>query len=197
MQLAQGMNVIQERIQSIFGGSNKVLPTAQLEDALNCEFFAYELRIKGAAYYGFSALSFSASENRMRKRSDIFVVREVLSDKIVVQNRYTKEMATIPRSAIVKQIRRISNITRMDISDDNEFVVARPFGELDQLLKKVYPTDRAKVFERRIREEWPQKVDHGLSNIVFVRKLDLSAPGTRLLGFFSSSPVSLCRYLGY
>ncbi len=76
----------------------------------------------------------------------------------------------------------------MDISADKEFIVSKFYSKLPSVLQSIYPVDQAALFEKRIRADWEKKVQHGVSNFVFARRIDLAAPGTRLIGLFSENP---------
>jgi len=162
-----------------------------LESLLNCEFFAYELRIKGGAYYGFSALSIAGSEERMKKKSQVLVREGEKSGALIVRNRFTKLKFLVPKNCLQREIRSLSGVSKLDVSDESEFVIGKPYPGLSELLKDIYSDAQAKTFERRIRADWQEKVEHGLSKIVFARKTDLSAQGTCLLSIFSRVPLFL------
>jgi hypothetical protein len=175
-------------LHETYSRSHVVKPFQKVANSGGFELFAYELRIKGGKYYGFSALSISASESRMKKNTDVLVYMDEDEKKIRARNRFTNEIFSIPRKAVCRQLRRLSEIDRVDISDDKEYMVCKYYDELPHVLLKIYPAEMAKTFEQRIRREWEKKVNHGLSSFVFTRKIDLSASGTHLLSLFSEQP---------
>ena len=120
-------------MKKAYGASEKMAPISDVEKKLGCELYAYELRVKGGAYYGFSALSVSTSEDRMKKKSDIFVFDGENEKSIVARNRFTKETVQIPKSAVCKQIRRLSGVGTIDISSDNEYLISKPYGGLPDI----------------------------------------------------------------
>lgn len=187
----KGFNTILLRVHDIYQGNNLIAKVVSLESNLGCEFFAYELRIKGGAYYGLSALSISGSMDRAKKKTDLLVYDGQTDSEILAKNRFTKEIVRIPKDSVVKQVRRLSGVTTMDLSSDTEFIVSRPFPGIEGLLRKAYPENQARIFESRIRRDWTEKVRHGLSNIVLARRIDLSAPGTCVTSSCSSDPFFL------
>lgn len=178
-------------LHRVYQSRKKVIATGDLEKETGCEFFAYELRIRGGAHYGFSALSISDSIERMKKKSDVLLFQSEDESSVTARNRFTNELVTMPKSCVCKQIRRLSSVGTMEITNDKEFLVSKPFLGLDKLLLSVYPEGQSKVFESRIRMEWEEKVMHGVSNIVLARRIDLAAPGTRHLSLYSESPMFL------
>lgn len=168
--------------------SSKVKPFVDIAQSNGYDLFAYELRIKGGAHYGSSALSISASEKRMKKKVDVLVYLDSDERELKVMNRFTKEVINVPRSHVTGQVRRFSDIDHMNITKDNEFIICSHYNRLLNLLESIYPEIEAKEFEKRIKREWTKKVKHGISNFTFVRRINLAAPGTRLLALFSDSP---------
>jgi type I restriction-modification system DNA methylase subunit len=175
-------------LHNSYSNSGKVRQFHNVAKSAKFDLFAYELRIKGGMYYGFSALSISASENRMKKKTDLLLYLEQNERNIKAKNRFTDEIYTYPKAAVVGQVRRISDIDHMNISNDNEFVVSRYFDDLPSILKAIYSEEKKKEFEYKIRREWRKKVEHGISNFVFARRIDLTARGTKLLSLFSEKP---------
>jgi type I restriction-modification system DNA methylase subunit len=171
-----------------YSKSGKIRQFHNVAKSAKFDLFAYELRIKGGKYYGFSALSISASEIRMKKNTDVLLYLEQNERNIKAKNRFTNEIYTYPKAAVVKQVRRISDIDRMNISDDNEFVVSKYFDDLPSILKSIYSEEKAKELEYKIRREWRKKVAHGMSRFIFTRKIDLTARGTCLLSLYSEEP---------
>ena len=187
----RGFNSALTRTHKIYQDNSIIVNVGDLESNLGCEFFAYELRIKGGAYYGLSALSISGSMDRAKKKTDLLVYERQTDTEIFATNRLTKEVIKIPRNSIVKQVRRLSGVKTPDLSSDTEFIVSRPFPGIEGLLRKAYPESQARVFESRLRRDWTEKVRHGLSNIVLARRIDLSAPGTCVISACSSDPFFL------
>ncbi len=171
-----------------YSKSGKIRQFHNVAKSAHFELFAYELRIKGGAYYGFSALSISASELRMKKNTDILLYLDESERSIRAKSRFTNEIYTYPKTAVVRQVRRISDIDHMNISGDNEFVVSKYFDDLPRILKSIYSEEKEKELEYRIRREWRKKVAHGMSRFIFTRKIDLAARGTCLLSLFSEEP---------
>lgn len=177
-----------ETLHKHYKTSGKVNLFADIAKTANYDLFAYELRIKGGAYYGSSALSISASEKRMKKNVDVLVYSDSNSRTLRATNRFTKQITEIPISHVTGQIRRFSEIDHMDITQDQEFIINSHFNGLINLLESIYPKDEATIFEKRIKQDWAKKINHGTSNFAFVRRINLAAPGTKLLALFSDTP---------
>jgi len=171
--------------------SGKMTTLEALQEVHGADLFAYQLRVKGGAFYGFSALSIVRSEERAKKKHDVYVYQGTSNGSIVAQNRFTKESFQFPRSRIVPCVRRLSDVRKLDFSDCSDYAVSEYYEGVDRLLRDVYPESKVKRFLQRIRAEWKEKVASGRSQICLARRIDLAAPGTRMLAVYSSEPAFL------
>lgn len=176
---------VSENMETIYKNSRFITELKQLEKSLGCDLFAYELRIKGGAFYGYSALSISESEQRMKKKRDKLVFQNQSPRSIFVRNRFTNDIFEIPNSAICQQLRRLTGISSIDISQLPEYVVSKPFGNIKNLLATIYDEKETSKFYHRINTDWESKIQHGRSYICIARRINLAAPGTKLLSAFS------------
>lgn len=184
----QGFAELLGSLNSHYQASGKVKPFKKVAQSKGYDLFAYELRIKGGAYYGSSALSISASEKRMKKKVDTLVYLDSNEKELRVRNKFSGEIAIIPRSHVIGQIRRFSNIDHINITEDTEFIISKYYDKLTNLIQTIYSEKDSKIFEQRIKQDWAKKVNHGVANFAFVRRINLAAPGTKLLALYSANP---------
>jgi len=180
---------ILNKINSIFKRSKKVYTFKDMEKNLNCKLFAWLLANKGGQYYGYSSLSIISPTSKSHKKSDIIIFENIKNRNIIVKNKLTKEIFKIPLDHIAKQTRRISGLRNIDSSHNNEFVIDSYFSGLERIMNSVYDKEISKIFVKRIRKEWKDKVRNGISNIWISRRMNLSAPGTCILSTFSEEPT--------
>lgn len=180
---------VENMIREIYSQSTIMITLQHLEKKLGCEFFAYELRIKGGSYYGYSALSIVESEDRALKKTDVLIYKEIKDSKVLFYNRNTSEIQKAPTNAVRRQLRRLSGLEKIDVSGLNEFVIQRAFDGLEQIIESIFPMDLARTYIKRINSDWANKVVRGSSIIVLARKINLSAPGTTVLCVYSEIPT--------
>jgi type I restriction-modification system DNA methylase subunit len=171
-----GFTEVLETLHEHYKRSGKVKPFADIAKSSNYDLFAYELRIKGGAYYGSSALSISASEKRMKKKVDVLVYLDSNEKELRVLNRFTKQVTDVPISHVTGQVRRFSEIDHMNITEDHEYIISSHYTKLINLLESIYSKSDANEFEKRIKREWSKKINHGTSSFAFVRRINLAAP---------------------
>ncbi len=182
---------IKNKLTWLYDKSLLVTTFLELEKEINCEMFAYELRIKGADYYGYSALSIVGSLKRAMKNSDLLIFSQKKKDQIIFVNRKTQDVFSVPLNSVRPQLRRFSQVSKIDCSDLNEYVIARPFPKLENLFLSIYDNKKTNVYMKRIQSEWEEKVIKGSSNLIFSRKIDLSASGTKILAVYQKTPAFL------
>jgi len=125
--------------------------------------------------------------DRAIKKSDIWVVRKVQDRTIAVENRLTQERLSIPRRALKPALRRVSLVSTMDITDNPDYVVVADFQGSREFLKAGAKGMRTSpTFWNR----WRSYVEDRLSRLAIVRRADVSASGTCLLAFYSSTPFA-------
>jgi hypothetical protein len=157
----------------------------------NPDRLSKELGVRGSKYYGFSALFIIRSLNRMKKKHDYLVLERVEEDHIVVKNRYDNTTWNIPRNCVKPCIRRITGITRLDLTDTEDYSISKYYDGLPRIMRSIYPQKKAEFYEGRVKEEWEFKVEHGLSNICLARRINLGAKGTNLIAIYDRNPILL------
>jgi len=127
--------------------------------------------------------------NRAIKKSDIWIVMGRNSRYIHTKNRFLSHTLRIPLHAVEPALRRVSLVDRVDITDTLDYVIVERFEnerEYFRLLKMSLP----EVREPSNWNNWRNYVRDRLSNLALVRRIDLSAPGTRALAFYSDIPFA-------
>jgi len=131
-------------------------------------------------------LSILYEVNRALKSDDIWVKDNILKNHLIAKSRLTQENVKIPLKSLLLSLRRHSGIKYYDISKKADFLIVNKFKEIDTFLLN----DKTKKTFKNNINQWKNYVNKRLGNILIVRKLDLSAPGTTFLSFFSSVPLA-------
>jgi hypothetical protein len=155
------------------------------------EVFAWELRVKGGKYYGFLATSIVRGVAKKQKFKDSLILTHKTANTVSVTNRLTGKLHEIPTTRLRPCVRRLSDIERMDISRETDFVIAEYYPGLRSIIAEMFPPEEAGLIETRLRRDWKAKVDHGLSQVCLARRIDLASPGTHVLAVYSKEPAFL------
>jgi hypothetical protein len=143
---------------------------------------------KGWPYYGFSALSISRTSDRMAKSTDVLLLNRSTRTSLEVQNRRTKQDFSIPLNFVSPSIRRLSEIKTIDVSNDTDFVIHEDYSSLENIYNSVYNQNDVQTLKKRL-VEWKIKVDKCKARMVFARRIDLAASGTRHLALLNDKPM--------
>ncbi|MEM2979763.1 MAG: N-6 DNA methylase [Thermoproteota archaeon] len=163
-------------------GSNLIL-FRELSSQLNASIVEGVESRRGGKVQG---LTISRIE-RAIKKSDKWIIRKIRDRTILVENRFTQDVLSIPFRALRPALRRVSLVNSIDISLHLDYVVVADFQDVKEFLRagaegmKISPT-----FWNR----WRSYVEDRLSRLALVRRADVSASGTCLLAFYSSVPFA-------
>jgi len=97
---------------------------------------------------------------------------------LTIENRFTKEELKVPRKALKRGLRRPARTDQMDLTDILDYVITGKFKNVEKVLKN--PSALAK---------WKNYVKPRLANLLVSRRFDISATGTRLITYYSSTPM--------
>lgn len=109
---------------------------------------------------------------------DMYVTDQENDDSVVAKHRHTGDTFNIPRDHIVPNLRRYSGRQKINLSDIPEYAILDDdWSGGDRYMSL---TD-----EPTIPDKWSDRVDSRLGHISLVRRVDLTAPGTHHLAYYS------------
>jgi len=129
------------------------------------------------------SLTILADESMAMKRSDVWIVSKIREKSLTARHRFLNREIDVPLNSVYPALRRTSGVKRPDISDNLDYVVSKNFSKLEEFLE--ISTGRKST---HFIEKWRKYVEERLGNFIVVRRMDISAPGSALLAFYSSIP---------
>jgi hypothetical protein len=115
------------------------------------------------------------------------------SDRLAPGTRYT-----FPSADVKPCIRRFSYLPSIDISGKTDFIISTVSPDLERTMSAFYTEAESTGFLKRLRESgWARILEHGSARLNVAIRVNLAAPGTTLLAFFSSEPAFLAGAYGY
>jgi type I restriction-modification system DNA methylase subunit len=109
---------------------------------------------------------------------DVWVHESESSDSVTAKHRHLGKTITVDKNDLVPNLRRPSDQPNLDLSNIPEYAVKNPnFDEATEWLK---PTD-----ESDIPNKWPSRVNSRMAHIALVRRVNVTAPGTHHLAYYS------------
>jgi hypothetical protein len=131
-------------------------------------------------------LSVLESEKRALKNSDLWLQEGIRDEKLLARNRITQSKVEIPLECVAPSLRRQSGVEYLDVTTHSDFLLTNNFSCITDFL-----CDQSlnKRFEKN-KKAWKEYINRRKGTVFIGRKFDLSAPGTRLVGFYSSIPLT-------
>ncbi len=127
----------------------------------------------------------NSSIERAIKTSDIWILEKDTKTKLKFRHKVVMADFEIPKNAVQRTIRRASGISKIDITDELDYVIIDKWEQYDDF-QSVAGIKISKLDLERIKKA----IENRIGNLHMVRRLDLSAPGTNGLTFFSSERCS-------
>jgi len=103
----------------------------------------------------------------------------------VAKHRFLDKKISIPINSLRRALRRIAYVKYMDIANVLDYVIVGKFPQLKELLKISTGKEGTHFIG-----SWKKYVQERLGNLIVARRLNISAPGTCLLAFYSSIPAA-------
>jgi hypothetical protein len=128
-------------------------------------------------------LTILADEDKAIKKSDVWVVKKVLGNSLIVKHRYLNKEFAITANSLSRALRRVSGIRRIDVTNSLDYVVSKKFNGLSEFLKMATGNSDTSFIEK-----WRKYVEERLGNFATVRRMDISASGSCVLAFYSKTP---------
>jgi hypothetical protein len=169
-------------------GENSRTRLIKLQDFLN----QTNVKIVGGLGLGggirtmYRQLSVLESEKRALKNSDLWLQEGIRNGKLLARNRITQSKVEIPLECVTPSLRRQSGVEYLDVTTHSDFLLTKNFSCIsdficDQSLNKRFDKNK---------KAWKEYVNRRQGTVFIGRKFDLSAPGTRLISFYSAIPLT-------
>jgi len=153
------------------------------------KFGDYLQHVNGKVREGIGAIEggqyqylFISSSGLTLKKRDVWVLKQNTKNGIIAEHRFSRESMLIPHKSLVRGLRRISGLDKIDVTDNLDFIITKSFPEIDRVLQLFEGKKRDLSFIKK----WEKHVMGTVGNVAFMRRFDISAPGSRLLAFYSS-----------
>jgi len=163
----------------------------QKEQSKLVKFGTYLEEVNGEAREGIGAIEggqyqylfICSKESRAIKKRDVWTVKALREKEVISENRFSKNEAVVPIEATCCGMRRITGVNTIDVTKDLDFIVLRDFPDLPKFLELFKGKERGLSF----MSMWERHVTGMLGNLAFMRRFNISAQGSKLMAFYSSS----------
>jgi len=129
--------------------------------------------------------TFIIQKSRAIKKHDVWIIKKEKAKGIISEHRFLLETIKVPYSAMERGFRRPSGCGILDISDVLDYIVVSKFTNAEQ----IFPNKSHAKKALRDITRWKRIVNLKKANLLVSRRFDLSARGTKLLAFYSNTPI--------
>jgi len=145
--------------------------------------------------FGGDALIACRTEERALRKHERLIYTGQKGRNLLFQDRVTKDTFAIPQDVIAPALRRFPYIDKFELSGDEDFVVKEPFNGAKKLFDSILNQKLAETAYAAFGKEWSHVVESGSARICFPGRINLAAPGTRLLAVHSNRPIFMSSFM--
>jgi hypothetical protein len=113
---------------------------------------------------------------------DVWIITAYSENSIIVKNRHSEDLITIPRRCVLPSLRRITGQTKMDVSYYEEFVVHKKFPHNESFLAL------GGLEGKQISTKWAAYLAERKTNFAIRERFMIGSPGTNLFAYYSNPP---------
>jgi len=117
---------------------------------------------------------------RAIKKEDVWVIIKDTLLGVESRDKLSRRRLFIPNDSLRKALRRISLVSKIDLTDQLDYVLVKGFEGEDEYFKAFLKKAKPPSWDR-----WCAYVEDRLTYLALLRRGDLSAPGTCVLAFYS------------
>ncbi|MCD6192446.1 MAG: N-6 DNA methylase, partial [Candidatus Aminicenantes bacterium] len=123
--------------------------------------------------------------SRATRKGDVWILKKVEKDFIVVTNRFIPNSELkIPRANVVEALRTVAGNKFLDLTNRTDFILLKDFPNSDEFFFE----ERSKY--RKILPIWENYVKNRVGNLIILRRFIIPGPGTIHLCYYSSTPIA-------
>ena len=123
-------------------------------------------------------------ESRALKKKDKWVLKGLKGKKLLAKHRFLDKEIVLPQTVVLPSLRRAATLKKIDVTNEPDFILIKRF----QGFKDFLELSNCKL--RVDMNNFKKYVHARLTHFALVARFNISAPGTRLLGFYSSVPIA-------
>jgi hypothetical protein len=130
------------------------------------------------------------NETRAERKTDHWIVDEIQKDTIIAKHREMDWKIRIPKYVVDNGLRRFSNVTTMDVSNNSDYFIVSWFDEIRKLAEVNLTNIELKEFDKSIVTSWKEIFESRKANLVLTRRPYLVSPGTSAIAFYSDKKIA-------
>jgi hypothetical protein len=138
---------------------------------------------------GIGALYIHKKPSKMLKKIDMWLLKDVKKNEIIIEHKLLNKVISIPRNVLRPAMRRFSGFNSFDVSTEADYIIAKAFPNAKDFLSLSF----GKEVDVAYLKKWNEYVDRLLGNLLLANHVNVSAPNTSILAYYSSTPILVPR----
>lgn len=119
------------------------------------------------------------------KTIDRWIVSKMETTHLEAQDRFSHQTIKVPLRCTDRGFRRPSGVHIMDVTETLDYIVVDGFLGAN----KIFPDEKQAKLALSTISKWRKNVSSKKANLLMSRRFNISAPGTRLLAFYTTIPA--------
>jgi len=179
---------ISSEIGKLFEKSGKATTFGEYLEFIKGEIHESPRGIKRFGYYGLSLVS---KESRALKKHDFWFVKRKTKRKLIVENRFSHLTFGIPIRCVAPNIRRYAGLEHFDINNETDYVIIKPFDELEHFIQSsnIEMNERREAVRVVKNGEWELFVENHSSKLALIYRFRITGAGVHNLAFYSNKKM--------
>jgi hypothetical protein len=118
------------------------------------------------------------------RKEDKWIIQSITPDAIQVRHRFSNSTVSIPPNECIPTHRTFAHNSKIYLDRATDYVITRKFPESNRF----FPDSLLK--SDMILEKWSNYVQKRIGNCILMRRLVITAPGSRFLAYYASPPLA-------
>lgn len=203
LDLEKDYRIVGQELKKILQGNNAVTILSKLKEKNFLELKVAEV-VHGRSStgeghsltrFGGDALVCCRTEERALMKHDRLVYDGQTKESIQFRDKSTGDKFSVPKTAVAPALRRFAYINKFELTCDEDFVISKPFSGVKKIFESILGEEKATSALEAFRKEWASVIESGSSKICLPGRIDLAAPGSKLLAIRDKKPVFMCSFM--
>jgi type I restriction-modification system DNA methylase subunit len=145
--------------------------------------------------FGGDALVICRSEDRALMKHDRLIFKEESPRLIKFFDKQTGDEFSMVKSNVKGALRRFAYFEYIDATGREDFVISGYDDRLEDIYDKIYGSERTIGYLKDVKEEWKKVVEKGTATVCVPGRMNLAAPGTKILALRSKNDMFMCSFM--
>jgi len=127
--------------------------------------------------------------SRILKGTDMWLLKNESKKYVEIEHRRLKKKFKIPKSSLLYAMRRFSGINVINVTKKADYIIVDDFPQIEEYLSLSF----GQKIDKNFLKPWKKYVSNLTGNLLLANHVNVSAPRTTILAYYSSQPIVVPR----